>query len=78
MTQTLPLLQEGLWDAFIALLFMDKLIHAVSFSDSDLNYPFATIPFQACRELVSSLLFSLLIHVLAIQPRLFMKLMNLL
>lgn len=53
MTQTLPLLQEGLWDAFIALLFMDKLIHAVSSSDSDLNYPFATIPFQARRELVS-------------------------
>lgn len=60
------LLQEGLWDEFIALLFMDKLIHYISCPDSDLNYPFATIPSQACRELVSILLFSLLIHGLAI------------
>lgn len=53
MTHALLLLQEGLWDEFIALLFMDKLIHYISSPDSDLNYPFATIPSQACRELVS-------------------------
>lgn len=58
MTHTLPLLQDGLWDAFMALLFMEKLIHSVAldFCLMPRLCPQVTLhcyPSQACRELVS-------------------------